>query len=277
MDIRHINVKEIIVKSNLPDADFVINPYKGCYFACRYCYACFMARFDGYNTMDWGNYVCVKKNAKEVMIHQLKNFEKYKFKSLLIGSVTDPYQPIEKNEQITHSLLEILASENPFSRIEILTKSPLILTDLQLLKQIKNLSVGITVTASPSMNVVLKNIENRAPSNNARIDSIKKLIANKIDTYAFVGPLIPLGESYLNEIGALLKLLSEIGVKRIFIENLNIKGQLKKRLQGYVPQKILDKNYLSLINNELEPFIEQFIQQYGFELRQGEILNHGEK
>ena len=139
MKIREIKTKSIITKSNLPDADLVINPYIGCEYACKYCYADFMRRFSGHGSEDWGSFIDVKINAPDTI-----NPKKIKKDSLiLVGSVTDPYQPLEKKYQLTKRCLEILLESQP--RIEILTKSALILRDISLLQRFKNLRVGISI------------------------------------------------------------------------------------------------------------------------------------
>jgi len=93
--IREIRVKSIIVKSNLPEGDFVINPYIGCQHACIYCYARFMKRFTGHKE-PWGKFVGVKINAPELIP---ENTDKFKDKWITIGSVCDPYQPIENSQE----------------------------------------------------------------------------------------------------------------------------------------------------------------------------------
>lgn len=90
IQIKEINVKSVLTKSNLPVSDYSVNPYVGCLHACKYCYASFMKRFTGHNE-PWGKFVDIK------YWEPIKNSEKYKGKEMFIGSVTDPYQPLEKN------------------------------------------------------------------------------------------------------------------------------------------------------------------------------------
>lgn len=89
MIIKEIEAKSVITKSNLPVCDFSVNPYTGCEHACKYCYACFMKRFTNHPE-EWGEFVDVK------IWQPIKTLGKYKGKELFIGSVTDPYQPIEE-------------------------------------------------------------------------------------------------------------------------------------------------------------------------------------
>lgn len=91
--VKEIHAKSIISKSNLPGADYVINPYTGCGHGCAYCYARFMKRFSGHDE-PWGTFVDIKRNGPELTAAKP---EKYKGKSILISSVTDPYQFFIRN------------------------------------------------------------------------------------------------------------------------------------------------------------------------------------
>ena len=101
IQIKKINVKSILTKSNLPVSDYSINPYVGCLHSCKYCYASFMKRFTGH-LEPWGKFVDIK------FWEPIKNPEKYKGKEMFIGSVTDPYQLLEKKFKRTKTLLEEL-------------------------------------------------------------------------------------------------------------------------------------------------------------------------
>lgn len=89
MTIKEVNVKSILTKSNLPVSDYSVNPYIGCMHGCKYCYASFMKRFTNHPEQ-WGTFVDVK------YWNIIKNPQKYSDKELFIGSVTDPYQPVEE-------------------------------------------------------------------------------------------------------------------------------------------------------------------------------------
>ena len=101
MIVKDIHVKDVITKSNLPVCDYSVNPYIGCQHACKYCYACFMKRFTNH-AEDWGDFIDVK------YWQPIKNPQKYAGKELFIGSVTDPYQPVEEQYRRTRALLEEL-------------------------------------------------------------------------------------------------------------------------------------------------------------------------
>lgn len=85
MEINEIKVKSILIKSGLPDADWVINPYVGCAFGCKYCYAAFIGRWKHPNEI-WGEFVDVKTNAPEILEKELEKLNK-KFQSKDFGSI----------------------------------------------------------------------------------------------------------------------------------------------------------------------------------------------
>ncbi len=100
-----IIAKTIITTSKLPEVDFCFNPYIGCTHACAYCYARFMGRFTGHAGEQWGRYLDWKINAPELLRKELPKI-KEKGGTVIMGSVTDCYQPAEKNLKITRKSLK---------------------------------------------------------------------------------------------------------------------------------------------------------------------------
>lgn len=125
MFIKEINTKSILSKSNLPVSDYSVNSYVGCSHACKYCYASFMKMFTNHPE-PWGTFVDVK------YWDTIKNLKKYAGKELFIGSVTDPYMPIEEEYKRTRALLEEMQGSG--CRISIATKSDLVLRDIMPLR-----------------------------------------------------------------------------------------------------------------------------------------------
>src|SRR3989338_6288522 len=110
MEIKEIQAKTILVKSKLPESDYVINCYTGCSFACSYCYASFMGRFVGKNISDWGEYVYAKINAPELLKKELPKLkDKGKNVTILLSSVTDPFQAAEAKYKLSEKCLTVLA------------------------------------------------------------------------------------------------------------------------------------------------------------------------
>lgn len=187
--IREVTAKSILSKSGIPGADYCINPYVGCSHACKYCYASFMKKYTGH-TEEWGSFVDVKINAPDILEKQLKRATKG---SVIISSVTDAYQPVEAQYKLTRKCLEILLYHK--LSVGILTKSPLVLRDIDLIKGFKDIEVGITITTDNEN--IRKVFEPNAPSVETRIDTLKKLHENGVKTYAFIGPVLPMNPEAL--------------------------------------------------------------------------------
>jgi DNA repair photolyase len=194
MKISEIEVKGILTKSRIPGVDYSLNPYVGCFFGCRYCYASFMRRFTNHQE-PWGEFVGVKINTPEVLHRQL---QRAKPGQIVMSLVTDPYQPIEKKYQLTRRCLEVFLELRPRSEefsLSILTRSALVLRDIDLLKQPKNLEVGMSVTTDND--AIRKLFEPWAHSIPSRIEALRRLKAAGIKTYAFIGPMLPMNPDRL--------------------------------------------------------------------------------
>ena len=99
--INHIETRSVMTKSNTPLGGYSVNPYVGCPHACRYCYASFMKRFTGH-TEPWGTFIDVKHWPA------IKDAKKYAGQKIVIGTVTDGYNPLEETYENTRRLLEEL-------------------------------------------------------------------------------------------------------------------------------------------------------------------------
>lgn len=235
--IKEIKVKSVLTKSGIPGADYCINPYVGCAHGCRYCYATFMKRFTNH-TEPWGSFVDVKINAAEVLEKQLKRAERG---SIIISSVTDAYQPIEARYKITRKCLEVLL-HHQFS-IDILTKSPLVLRDMDLIKRFKDVSVGITITTDDEG--MRKVFEPNAPSISARINALRKLHDNGIETYAFIGPVLPTNPE------ALAKRIKPYA-DSIIIDRMNYASKTVRIYRQLKLEKWLDDGFIGEIIQRLK-------------------------
>ena len=229
MKIGEITCKSIINSSGIEGVDYTVNPYIGCAHACTYCYAKFMTRWY-HKGEKWGTFVDVKKNAKEVL---LKDVKKRRKGVILFSSVTDAYQPVEKKYEITRSLLEVLVDHD--FPVEILTKSSLIKRDLDLLGRFDEVEVGLTLTACDEN--VRSAFEPGASPIEERLDALKLFSDAGIPTYAFLGPLLPfVSESRFED---LLNRLAE-SVSRVIVDRLNIKagnwGNIETTLVKHYPE-----------------------------------------
>lgn len=165
----------ILTKSGLPGSDRVINPYNGCLFGCMYCYASQIARWK-HPDEEWGTYLDVKTNAPELLKKELEKLEKKlktkNFGSIFFSSVTDPYVGMEAKYRLTRKCLEVLADFGYSGEIAIQTKSPLVARDIDILKKLKKVVVGFTVTSLDDK--VSRFLEVKAPPISHRIKTLKK-------------------------------------------------------------------------------------------------------
>ncbi|MDH4329959.1 MAG: radical SAM protein [Candidatus Moranbacteria bacterium] len=186
-----ITAKTIITKSKLPEVDYCFNPYIGCTHRCAYCYARFMSRFTGHTNEKWGTYLDWKINAPELLREEASRIKK-KGGVVILGSVTDCYQPIESKLELTRKCLEVfLEYQIPIS---ILTKSSLVERDFDLLSQLKYCEIGISLSILNKEQQ--KALEPGASSPMERIRVLKRAFDLGLNTYAFIGPIHPfLGET----------------------------------------------------------------------------------
>ncbi len=226
---KEIEVKSILTESNLPEADYCVNPYVGCAHACVYCYARFMKRFTGH-TEPWGEFVDIKINAAQLLRKRLRSMSD-QTGVLLLGSVTDAYQPLERKYEITRGILRELLEGN--FAISILTKSDLVVRDIDILKQFKNCAVGLTITTMDDE--VRAKLEPRASSVHKRIEALRLLHESGISTYAFVGPIFPI----FTDLRAIFNNVHGL-VDTMWGEALNIKGGNWTNLEATLAQHFPD-------------------------------------
>lgn len=241
--IKPIEVKSIIVKSNIPVTDYTINPYVGCTHACKYCYACFMKKFTGH-TEDWGTFLDVK------FWNKIKYPQHYAGRKFFMSSVTDPYNPQEEIYKRTREFLETFRGVD--INLSLQTKSDLILRDLDLIKTFKNIRVGF------SINTLDENF--RADMDNAvsikrRLDAMKILHAEGIRTTCFISPIFP----GITDVPAIIDAAKNF-CNLVWLENLNLRGNFKPKILKYVRTKF----------PELAPLYDEIYRQknprYWFEL-----------
>ena len=235
MIIKEIKVKNYLTKSNLPGIDFTINPYIGCSHKCRYCYASFMKKITNHSE-NWGNFIDIKLTEEEVDLKKIQN------KTIFLSSVTDPYLSFEKEYLITRSILEEIKNSN--CKLIITTKSSLILRDLDILKQIKNLTVCISIN---TIDEKFKNDMDKASSIKERIKTLKILHENNISTVAFISPIFP----YITDIKDIIESVKDY-VNFCWFENLKLRANYKKDILNYIKDnyKELYPKYLDIYFNE---------------------------
>jgi DNA repair photolyase len=183
--IKEIQAKTILSKSKV--YDYVINPYVGCQHACSYCYARFMKRFTGHKE-PWGEFVDVKINAPDLLREEIT---RKKPGRIWLSGVCDPYQPLEARYELTRNCMRILAQSR--WPVTVQTRSPLVLRDIDILKEGRDFEVGLSVTTADDS--IRKLFEPKAPAIIDRIRALDELHKVGIRTYAMIAPTLPGAES----------------------------------------------------------------------------------
>ena len=224
--VKHVRCRTALSVSKLPGLDWALNPYKGCAHGCIYCYVQDVTSF----ALDrpWGSEVEAKVN----IAHQLKGELAKGVKGVVgVGTVTDPYQPTEAELELTRGCLAILKRYR--SRISILTKSDLVLRDLDWLKGWEGAEVGISIGCPDDTAASV--LEPGAPAPSRRFDALAKLTDAGVDTYLMAAPIVPSVSGSDGVLKALVREAADAGVKRIMWDGLNPKPLASKRMIAQMP------------------------------------------
>ena len=192
VDYLTLENRSLLTRCNSPRMPFawMINPYRGCEFACKYCYARYTHEFmEMRDSLDFERKIYVKQHSAWLLRQELKQVRGGQ--SIAIGTATDPYQPAERKFRITRAIMEEFARHEGLS-LGLVTKSDLILRDLDLLRGIasKNrLSIHVTITTTNTK--LARMLEPRAPRPDLRFKAVKALSAAGIQTSVNCAPVLP--------------------------------------------------------------------------------------
>src|SRR3954465_435493 len=188
-----IPVKSLLNKCSARDRmpfTWTVNPYRGCEFACKYCYARYTHEFmemrDG---VDFERKIYAKQQSAWLLRRDLKKVKPGQ--EIAIGTATDPYQPAERRYEITRAIMEELALHSGLS-IGVVTKSQLVLRDIDVLQKIterNRIAIHLTVT---TMNIELaRKLEPRAPPPDIRMDDVRQLNEAGVTAAVICAPVLP--------------------------------------------------------------------------------------
>jgi DNA repair photolyase len=254
--------------------EWTINPYRGCEFGCKYCYARYTHEFmemrDG---IAFEQKIYIKQHAAELLRQELRQVKAGD--SIAIGAATDPYQPAEKRYEVTRAILEEFARQDGF-HLGIITKSNLILRDLDVLQEVSRhnrFSVHVTIT---TLDVELARIlEPRAPRPDLRLEAIKTMSQAGIRVGMSGSPVLPGITDSPKNLEALVHAAAEAGAYHIFAGPLFLKpcsaavflpflekqfphlvANYKRRYEG---RAFLPSSYAK----PLQKLVERYRQKYG--------------
>ncbi len=215
-----ITCKTALSTSKLPGLRYSLNPYTGCEHGCVYCYSPSVLGNREF-ALKWGSFVKAKRNLPEVLGRELNR----KPRGVVgVSTVTDPYQPAEAKLELTRQCLELL-SRRDFP-VSIQTKSSLVLRDADLIKQ-GSFDVGVTITTMDRE--LAEKIEPRASPPDARASALEGLSSRGVETWVFLGPLIPEVNDGKESIRRVVEVAKRTGSKLIY-DKLNLKRWVPERL-----------------------------------------------
>src|SRR5579863_2069949 len=201
---------------------WTINPYRGCEFGCRYCYARYTHEFmEMRNSLEFEQKIYVKQHAAELLRHDLRRVKASE--PIALGTATDPYQPAERRYEVTRGILEEFGRHRGFE-LGIVTKSNLIVRDIDLLREVaqsNKLSVHITVT---TLDIELARIlEPRAPRPDLRVDAVRTLSQAGLRVGISCSPVVPGVTDSPKDLESVIQAASDAGADYVFANPLFLK------------------------------------------------------
>ncbi|MBE3122458.1 MAG: radical SAM protein [Thermoplasmata archaeon] len=244
MDYKTINcdsvVKKITKKDSLFHGNYCVDPYQNCEFGCHYCDSSFEKT------------IYVKANVVDILKKELEHIKNGR---IIIGSVHDPYQNTEKKFKLTRTILETLKQFN--FPCHILTKSPLILRDIDILSQLECM---ITVSISSLDDQVVRIFEPEVPSPNDRLQTVQALRTQGITAGVALIPILP----YIveSEVESIVKAARSVDAQYLLHKHLELKGDQERLFRNLIKAHYphLLPKYDALYDNDFNPR-KEYIQE----------------
>ena len=239
-----------------------INPYVGCAFGCAYCYARYAHRYVMERAADddkmgealgeafknlpaWLAFernIFVKHNAPDILSRTLRygsdrHLALLHGESIVIGTATDPYQPAERRFKITRRILEVLA-EHPGLSVVVITKSPLITRDIDVLSRINRVSdLSLHISLITLDRELARRLEPRAPTPEARLRALGRLREAGLDTGINCMPVLPGITDNPSDLEALVKRVAGLGATYVGACALRLQSAARKRYLPFIEQE----------------------------------------
>ena len=251
-DVAYVKTGQLLTKATgFMDAyDFTLNPYSGCSFGCTYCYAAFFSR-DADKRDNWGYWVNVKANAIDLLKKRRRSLDG---KLIYMSSVTDPYQPIERQLGLTRGLLELMAERHK-PKLVVQTRSPLVERDCDLLRRIadKGGRVQVNMTVTTDDEDIRRTFEPFCPANHRRLAAIRAVQAAGIDTCITMTPLL-----LVNDNDAFAADLIGTGVRRFIAQSFHFnRGKFVAQTRGQAFDLMAEK-----LGCEGDNFVGEYLKRY---------------
>jgi DNA repair photolyase len=215
---------------------WTINPYRGCEFGCRYCYARYTHEYMELDGADFDKKIYAKANAGAIVSRDLAH-AKLLGEHIAIGTAIDPYQPAEREFGITRQILERIVQHEGLS-LSITTKSNQIVRDLDLLRRIaERSSLTINITIVTIRTRLARLLELRAPRPDLRLDAVRKLREAGLRAGVFAMPVLPGITDGEKELDALAHAASDAGAQWFVGGTLHLMPSAAKQFLPFVDEK----------------------------------------
>jgi DNA repair photolyase len=219
--------KSVLTKSKISSLDYALNPYIGCEHGCIYCYATFMARFARVEGA-WGSFVGVKENAPDVLEREVR---RKRPGVVCLGTVCDPYQPIEERTRLSRACLEAFVGVTGFE-VGVLTKSDLVRRDADVLARLDSPDVGFTITCLDAG--LARAVEPKAPPPASRLEAMKELSSAGIPVWGFLGPILPALADSEEAITEVVREMDRAGASHVLVDRMNLYPSVWGRFRALV-------------------------------------------
>jgi DNA repair photolyase len=235
-EVRARSVLNRVPKQSRMPFRWTINPYRGCSHACAYCFARPTHKYLDFDAgRDFEREIVVKVNAPEVLRSELAR-PSWKHEQVALGTNTDPYQWVEGRYKLMRGIWEALRdAANPCS---VLTKSPLLLRDLDLMLQIAQRTSFTACLSIPTLDEkAWRATEPHTPNPRARLEAVAELNRAGIPTGVLIAPLMPGINDSPGQIEELLKLVDEAGATSVGGVALHLRGEVRQVFMGWLAEK----------------------------------------
>ena len=247
MNVSLCSNRPVLIPCNLDNFDYQVDPYVGCEHCCHYCYVLNNAE------TDWSKEILIYENITEQLREELEPITPQK---IYMGYFTDPYQPCEAEYRQTRRVLKLFLDKD-FS-VSILTKSDLVLRDIDILQKMANASISVSVAFND--NHIRRQFEAHTIDTEARIAALHKLREAGIRTSALICPVIP----YITEVIPLIDMLERC-TDVIWIYGLSIQERSDRNWHNV--EDILNRHYRNL-KEQIEAATFSKDHSYWIQLRQ---------
>jgi DNA repair photolyase len=240
IDTRFYEVRAKTILNRVPEMSQVpfrwtVNPYRGCTHACTYCFARPTHEFLGWDAgRDFEREIVVKVNAPERLRAELAR-SGWQGEHVALGTNTDPYQWVEGRYELMRGIwAAFLEARNPCS---VLTKSPLLLRDLDLMRQLNRVTEFSAALSIPTLEPrAWRQTEPRTPNPRARLEALAELSAAGIRTGVLVAPLMPGINDSPEQVAEVVRLATEAGADYISGIALHLRRGVREVFMGWLSE-----------------------------------------